>query len=560
MLKSNLFIFLRTIKSLSFKQIFYRFFYYFKRKILIFLKVKPLKINDKDLKILTNAKFKNILGKQYFGNLKKISLLEFEFLNKQINFKNNIDWNHPSMNEGTRLFKLNLHYQSFLIDFIIENKEKNPISTVKFVMSVIYSWVNQNNHFDSESFKCSWNSYCVSNRMVNYIKVYCLLKDEISDYDKNQLLKIIYDHFSFLKRNIEYDVSGNHLLENHFSILYASIFFDKKKLFNKYMKATEKVLNNQILDDGAHYELSTMYHGIIFSKLIDLLYYSKLNLYFSKNNFLTFKQILSRMLSWSYQIECYNHTPLLNDSSKSLTFSFKKLNIMYKSLFGHFFSEQNIVPLGESGFRKFKTKNYELLIDIGNIGARDVPGHAHADTFNIIIFDKNGPLFIDPGVSTYNNNNYRLNERSTSFHNTVSLDSINSSEIWSSFRVGKQCKVKIFNDDSNFIHAHHNGYSLYDINLARKCIFKNKSIEIKDIMNGSTSLSFYQNWILAPERNYNLKDNFLQIDGIKIKFKSDFFKIKHEKIKIPSDFNKLISTTRFSIEFADIITTSISFD
>ena len=79
-------------------------------------------------------------------------------------------------------------------------------------------------------------------------------------------------------------------------------------------------------------------------------------------------------------------------------------------------------------------------------------------------------------------------------------------------------------------------------------------------MNGSTSLSFYQNWILAPERNYNLKDNFLQIDGIKIKFKSDFFKIKHEKIKIPSDFNKLISTTRFSIEFADIITTSISFD
>lgn len=560
MLKSNFFIFLRTIKSLSFKQIFYRLFFISKRKILIFLKVKPINIKNEDFKILTNTKYKNILGDQYFGSLNKISVLEFEFLNKKINFKNKIDWNHPSMNEGTRLFKLNLHYQSFLIDFILENKDKNPRSTVKYTMSVIYSWVNQNNYFDSESFKCSWNSYCVSNRMVNYIKVFCLLNAEICDYDKNQLLKIIYKHFSFLKRNIEYDISGNHLLENHLSILYASIFFDQKKLFKKYLIATKKVLNNQILDDGAHYELSTMYHGIIFSKLIDLVNYAKSNLYLTKNNFTSFKQILTKMLSWSYQIECYDQMPLLNDSSKSLTYSFKKLNTMYKNVFGHYFLANNIVPLGKSGYRKFKTKNYELLADIGNIGANDVPGHAHADTFNTIIFDQIGPLFIDPGVSTYNNNNDRKNERSTSFHNTVNLDSLNSSEIWSSFRVGKQCKVKIFNDESNFIHAEHNGYSLYDIKLARKWIIKNKSIEIDDSINGSNSYSFSQNWILAPNRNFILKDNILEVNNVKIKFNGDFFKIKYQKIKIPNDFNKFISTTRFSIEFSDRLITSITFN
>ena len=107
MLKSNFFIFLRTINSLSYTQLLYRLFYIIKRKTLIFFKVKPLKINNDIIKIKLNSKYENILGNQYFGDLSKISGLKFEFLNKKINFKNSIYWNHPLMNEGTRLFKFN---------------------------------------------------------------------------------------------------------------------------------------------------------------------------------------------------------------------------------------------------------------------------------------------------------------------------------------------------------------------------------------------------------------------------------------------------------------------
>ena len=291
----------------------------------------------------------------------------------------------------------------------LKNKKSDQLN---FIINTIKSWVYQNNFFDSESFKCNWNSYCVSIRMMNYIKVACILKNDFSHKEQVFLDNIINQHSSYLTKNLEYDIQGNHLLENYLSLLYSFVFLNKKKDFDKYFLKTIKILDKQILEDGAHYELSSMYHSIIFSRLLEIIDFSRSNNFIHPTELYKLKIIVSKMLNWLFQIQYQNTIPLLNDSFSSMTFDYSYMSNLYKSVFGHDLEIDKSQSLSDSGYRKFNFYKYDALIKIGEIGATEVPGHAHADSFNTLVYDNKGPVFIDPGVSTYNNNLTRQNERS----------------------------------------------------------------------------------------------------------------------------------------------------
>lgn len=556
---SIFFVFLRTLSSLSKTQIFFRLFYVIKRKLLIFFKFVPLKLNDVESNLDTKKEFRSIIPKQYKGDIGEILNLEFSFCNKKIKFKNQINWNKNSMNEGTRLFKLNLHYQDFLVDLSLYHLKKKHTDELNFIIKTIRSWVYKNNFFDSESFKCNWNSYCVSIRLMNYIKVACILKNEFPHGERVFLDNIINQHSSYLTKNLEYDIQGNHLLENHLSLLFSFIFLNNKSAFNKYFSKTIKILDKQILEDGAHYELSTMYHSIIFSRILEIIDYSKSNNFILPTQLNKLKIIATKMLNWLFQIQCQNTIPLLNDSYSSMTLDFSYLSNLYKLVFGHDLEIDKPQFLSDSGYRKFNFQKYEVLIKIGEIGAVEVPGHAHADSFNTLVYDNKGPVFIDPGVSTYNNNLTRHNERSSSYHNNVTYDYKNSSEIWSSFRVGKQCSVDIISDDINFVHAEHNGYSLYGHKVIRKWYFNENQLVIEDEVISKKNIPFYQHWILAPDRSFKLSNNNILINDILISFGSKKNEIIYDEIYIPVDYNRYEKTTRFSIKFYNSLNTKINF-
>jgi hypothetical protein len=59
------------------------------------------------------------------------------------------------------------------------------------------------------------------------------------------------------------------------------------------------------------------------------------------------------------------------------------------------------------------------------------------------IFFNGDPLVVDPGVSTYEQSARREWERSTSAHNTVSIDDLDQSEMWSVFRVGRLAHTQL---------------------------------------------------------------------------------------------------------------------
>ena len=91
----------------------------------------------------------------------------------------------------------------------------------------------------------------------------------------------------------------------------------------------------------------------------------------------------------------------------------------------------------ESGYGIIEWKrDHKLIVDIAKIGPDYQPGHGHADTlsFELSIFGQR--VFVNSGISQYENNSERLRQRSTPAHNTVVVNDNISSDVWNSFRVG----------------------------------------------------------------------------------------------------------------------------
>ena len=550
---SDFFIFLRTILSLKLSQLIFRIYYLLKRSIYSLFKFRAIKTTNYN--IIPRDNIINLEISNYKGDINLLLKYNFTFLNKSIKFKNTIEWNNKIINKGTRLWKLNLHYQEYLIDIsnlYLQTKNKKLLS---FIETTINSWVSENLYHSKENFKASWNSYSVSLRLMTYIEVYCLLKNHITD--KKKLLNIILNHHYFLKNNIEYDLRGNHLFENFLALTNSSIFLKLDNDFNMFSTKLKKEIKNQILNDGAHYELSSMYHGIILKRLI------KTNLFLNANNlnielekFIFY--YINLMMNWIIKIQISNNIPLLNDSTPEHTLNLHDLNQIYYKAFKEKFILDSKFKLKESGYRKFVNSKYEALIDVGNIGPKEQTGHSHADTFNTIISINKTDLFIDPGISTYNKSFIRDNERSSSYHNTITLDNFNSSEIWSSFRVGKKCKVNLLVDKEDYVEASHDGYSLQNVLVKRKWKFNTYSIIIHDYVKNAHKISSQTNWLISPNREYVLNNNTMLFKDCSISFFANKIEIIEETIDIPRGFNRLIKTKRIVIRFDTKLKTIIT--
>ena len=167
----------------------------------------------------------------------------------------------------------------------------------------------------------------------------------------------------------------------------------------------------------------------------------------------------------------YNIAP----SSKQLFSYAKKIGLKNKE-----------IPLSDSGYRKINLSNYELLVDVGNIGPDYQPGHAHSDTFNFELHLGGLPVIVDTGISTYEKNEIRQLQRSTKSHNTVMIDDFDQSEVWGGFRVARRAKIFDLKSGKNQISATHNGYKRLGVFHNRCFEFNENEIIIEDSLTKST--------------------------------------------------------------------------
>ncbi len=386
----------------------------------------------------------------YFGGK------NFSFLNLDKKFENAIDWNYSKYG---KLWTYNLTYFDYL-------SQKNKIDNIFLMESFIDN---------IEGIKDGLEPFPISLRGMNWVKYLSFQNIKNQKIDNS-----LYAQYYILLDNLEYHLLGNHLLENGFSLLFGAYYFQDETLYKKAKEILKEELEEQLLEDGAHFELSPMYHQIMLFRVLDSINLVKNNNW--KDNeledFLIKKSEL--MLSWLKQITYKNgDIPLFNDSTNNIAPSSTQLF--------EYANRLKLMPrelgLSSSGYRKISKKAYECILDIGHIGADYIPGHAHADTFSFELRVEGKPFIVDMGLSTYETNERRILERSTASHNTVEVNKKNQSDVWGGFRVANRANIVFKEEDENFIIATHNGYKKDNIAHTRKWNFNINKINIEDMLN-----------------------------------------------------------------------------
>jgi uncharacterized heparinase superfamily protein len=341
------------------------------------------------------------------------------------------------------LFTYNLNYFDFINDGSMSVEEAGQ-------------WIDR---FIGDIPKITWglDPYPIALRGINWIKFISANQDNIDSDRLKRWNDSLYSQYRLLEKKLEWHLLGNHLLEDLFSLYVASVYFSDRRMFCRYSRLLKLELKEQILRDGAHYEQSPMYHCILLDRLLDCYNVSSSNLRLEGQD--AFNAVLKdyalKMLGHLSSIVYENgDLPLMNDSAEGIAPTSEQL-FNYARRLG---IEWQSIPLGESGYRKFKKNTYEALLDVGNITASYQPGHSHADALNYELRVDGEPVVVDTGISTYNKNERRQYERSTIAHNCVSPDGSDSSEVWGGFRVGRRCQVKLIKQEENAIIASHNGF------------------------------------------------------------------------------------------------------
>ena len=476
--------YLNTVKYFSINQIFYLFFKNLIRYFSIVILKKKNFLNVKSKRI----KFSFFILRYQNDFTKKINKINKKF-GKKI-WKKNFN----------KLFTYNIHYLDFIFDHSKNDSKK-----------IIYSWIDEN----ELSYKdIAWDPYPTSLRLINLIKWSIKY-----NYLSKKLLETLIIHTNFIMMNMEYHLRGNHLFINYKALIFSFSLLENnfhKKIKEKIYLNFNNELENQILNDGGHFEQSPMYHNQFVYDLLDII-----QLKCSRLNREKLLVKIDKMLLWSSIMNHNDQVPFFNDSCINVQPSYSdlynyanKLNLDLKYIKK---KRRKLYFFKDSGYIVYINKKYKVIFRSGGIASDYIPAHQHANITSLEISNKFNKIITNSGISTYENLEKRVIERGTMKQSTLSVNKTNMLDVWKSFRVGKRPKVNsliTYNQDktTQFI-SEHDGFSFdYFNNIIhkRKITCNENYIEIEDLLEGSGIVKVYNNLFLERFTKIKRNDNLIK--------------------------------------------------
>lgn len=524
-LSKRISLYYHTLRYLTSRQIYFQVIHRLKKT---FLKQLPSEVTLSIEPQLLNLSPSIPSSKSYLGNR------TFVFLNKQNFFTEKIDWNFIGFE---KLWIYNLNYFDFLL--------QEEITTSDAIQLLDEFCVNISQR------KEGIEPYPISLRGINWIKFFTYHQINYLKYNS-----VLYSHYRHLANNLEYHLLGNHLLENGFSLLFGAYYFKDESFYRKAKRILNEEFKEQILNDGAHFELSPMYHQIILFRLLDCINLLKNNLWSNNDDLQIFLETKAKkMLGWIKVITFSNgEIPMVNDSANGIAPDSFAL-LQYGRKLG---IEPENVFLSDSGYRMIRQPNFELFIDIGDIGPDYIPGHAHSDTFNFILHVNELPVIVDRGISTYSRNPQRILERSTESHNTIKVNDLEQSEVWASFRVGRRAKVINTNEQIGEISAIHNGYQYIGINHQRTWQWEERRIEIIDSILGESKIpSCIAYFHFHPDVTVQINNDLITVGNLILCFTPNSYFILDD-YDFSEGFNVTRKAKRLKVSFSRTLKTTIA--
>jgi len=438
-------------------------------------------------------------------------------------------------------------------------KFKEIMDVLKFSdsqkLKVICSWIEK--HPPQKGY--SWMGFNCSIRLINWVKILTSLKDinSIKESSLKNIFISIYQNIEFIVKNIEHHIPGNHVIFQYFAVWLIYFLFEDSKT-EEYSKYFSDEFEDEFLESGLHFELSTHYH-------IQVL---QLGVYFALINYNQNKipHKLLQKIEKAYSImEVFllnrNTLPLIGDNCynffhNNLTEDLQNL-ISLREKFQFVKKEkEEIFEIRDEYIIVSKNKS-KLIFNVGNIGMKQNPGHGHSDILSINFSYNGNPIFVDPGTKRYSNLLENLELKRASSHNTVSVNGEDQSKLWGFFRwafLPEKTKYNYRNDENSVIlEASFKGFK----NIGGA--IHSRSIEINDLeliildnIKSDNLSTIEQSFILSEFVTFEEinKKHYLICGNSKFEFLIDSiepFKIEIVDFKIYTSYDNPINSKKIRI-------------
>jgi uncharacterized heparinase superfamily protein len=404
----------------------------------------------------------------------------------------------------TKLWRYNLHYFDDLTATLAESRRD-------WQRALIVRWCEENPPGQGSG----WEPYPTSLRIVNWVKAArCGLQ---LDAAARHSLAV---QTRWLEQRLEWHLGGNHLLANAKALVAAGCYFagdEGGAWLRRGMALWTAQLREQILADGAHYELSPMYHSIVLCDLLDLI-----NLLASSGLAIPseWRECATTTLRW-LGLMCHpdGEIAFFNDAAFGIAPTPSEIAAYAQRLGIH----RDLAPvagcllLAASGYVRMARSDAVVLIDCAEVGPPHLPAHAHADTLSFELSLYGQRVLVNSGTSQYGQGQMRQYQRSTAAHNTVELDAADSSEVWAGFRVARRAHPADLScccDEAHcLVRSRHDGYlRLRGRNLhTRSWQLADNSLSISDEISGTFSTAVARFHIHPEVRAEQLDDEVVRL-------------------------------------------------
>lgn len=404
----------------------------------------------------------------------------FIFLNESRQIETLGNW-EPT--QASRLWTYNLHYFDWLWSCL------EPSETGWEVAQALTSdWLAS--HLPCRN-ATGWEPYPSSLRLMNMCLVFIgVWRDRLSTTEsfQKELIDSIWRQAWWLASHLEYHLLANHLLENAAALVVVGKCFagmDAEHFRRQGNSLALREMREQILPDGMHYERSPMYHARI-CWLVEVL-----KEYGDESTSALAAELLPNMLD--AMARCTHpdgQLALFNDAAMGI-YSQPPVSTQAHGSWA----------LSDSGYFGWSSREQDyLIIDCGEVGPNYQPGHAHADTLSFEWSIAGQRFITDTGTFEYKPGVHREYDRSTAAHNTVTVNGKNTSEVWSSFRVGSRC-VPVVEKLELAEHEFHLTGCLKSNSWMhrRKFSYRNGTLLIDDLLDGRGSALIKCRFHFAPQ-------------------------------------------------------------
>lgn len=307
-----------------------------------------------------------------------------------------------------------------------------------------------------------WHPYITSQRIVNWIK-WGLAGAGLNE----TLCSSLAQQLRYLEPRLAFDECDHKLINNAKAFLFAGFCLTDPRAPRWRalgLRLLARYLPQLLLSDGGYAGRSPMYHNALLLDLLDIV------------NFLhAYREPLpgrleeqsKAALRWSWALCHADWQPaLFNDAAIDVVPAVGILSA-YGMRLGlcevGAESDMGSCWLPASGVGRLRAGPALLLADVGPLGPDHAASHGHAGTLGFEFSLAQQRVFVDTGLSTYEDMGYRAYERSTAAHNTVVVNGESSSDVWGLFKLGRRARIVDlgYSEKScgGTLYAAHNGYS-----------------------------------------------------------------------------------------------------